>query len=101
MNTIVRSAVPDAGATVRSYHFGGYEVEMEVNDTVFQPTLTSRLLAQAVKIPEGRACAGPGLRGGRAGDYRRAEGGLACPCRGRDGGGPAACGGERPAQRCR
>lgn len=42
-----------AAAMVRPYHFGGYDVEMEINDTVFQPTLTSRLLAQVVEIPEG------------------------------------------------
>ena len=48
-------AVQDKGTetTIRSYQYGGYEVEMEISDTVFQPTLTSRLLAQVVKIPEG------------------------------------------------
>lgn len=42
-----------AQTTIRSYQYGGYDVEMEISDTVFQPTLTSRLLAQVVKIPEG------------------------------------------------
>jgi methylase of polypeptide subunit release factors len=53
MNTTLESAAFGDAKTVRSYQFGGYELEMEVNDTVFQPTLTSRLLAQAVQIPEG------------------------------------------------
>ena len=53
MNTTLAGAAPAAAKTVRSYQFGGYELEIEVNDTVFQPTLTSRLLAQAVQIPEG------------------------------------------------
>ena len=53
MNTTLESAAPSAAKIVRSYQFGGCELEMEVNDTVFQPTLTSRLLAQAVQIPEG------------------------------------------------
>ena len=53
MNTLVRPAAPETAPTVRSYHFGGYALDIEVSDTVFQPTLTSRLLAQAVQIPEG------------------------------------------------
>ena len=51
--TSSQNADTAADTTVRSYHFGGYDVEMEINDTVFQPTLTSRLLAQVFKIPEG------------------------------------------------
>ena len=49
MNTTVQSTT----TRVRSYQFGGYEMEIEISDTVFQPTLTSRLLAQVVAIPEG------------------------------------------------
>ncbi len=30
---------------------GGRELQLQVSDTVFQPTLTTRLLAQAVRIP--------------------------------------------------
>ena len=52
-NADVQSTDKAATTIIRSYQFGGYEVEMEINDTVFQPTLTSRLLAQVVKIPEG------------------------------------------------
>lgn len=49
MNTTLQSAT----TLVRSYQFGGYEMQIEVSDTVFQPTLTSRLLAQVIAIPEG------------------------------------------------
>ncbi len=49
MNTTAQNTT----TLVRSYQFGGYEMEIEVSDTVFQPTLTSRLLAQVVHIPEG------------------------------------------------
>jgi release factor glutamine methyltransferase len=43
----------DAASNVRDYAFGGCVVHLEINDTVFQPTLTSKLLAQAIKIPAG------------------------------------------------
>lgn len=49
MNTTAQNTT----TLVRSYQFGGYEMEIEISDTVFQPTLTSRLLAQVVAIPEG------------------------------------------------
>lgn len=39
--------------TVQRYQFGGYEMELEVSGTVFQPTLTTRVLAQCVHIPSG------------------------------------------------
>ena len=42
---------PDA--SVQCYHFGGCEMHLEVNDTVFQPTLTTRVLAQCVRINHG------------------------------------------------
>ena len=39
------------GALVQYYQFGGCEIKLEINDTVFQPTLTTRLLAQCIHIP--------------------------------------------------
>lgn len=53
MNTSVPSHQTASVQTtmVQSYQFGGYEMELEVNDTVFQPTLTTRVLAQCVQIP--------------------------------------------------
>jgi release factor glutamine methyltransferase len=41
----------DQSSNVRAFLLGGREIKLEVNDTVFQPTLTTRLLAQAVRIP--------------------------------------------------
>jgi methylase of polypeptide subunit release factors len=40
-------------ASVKTYVFGGCEMQLEINDTVFQPTLTSRLLGEAIRIPSG------------------------------------------------
>ena len=51
--TLPNTTLPNTAPLVRSYQFGGYEIEIEVSDTVFQPTLTSRLLAQVAGIPEG------------------------------------------------
>jgi len=42
-------------STVRDYVLAGRELQLEVNDTVFQPTLTSKLLGQAIRIPPGSA----------------------------------------------
>jgi len=39
--------------SVQHYQFGGCEMELEVSGTVFQPTLTTRVLAQCVTIPPG------------------------------------------------
>ena len=38
---------------VQCYQFGGCEIKLEVNDVVFQPTLTTRILAQCAQIPTG------------------------------------------------
>ncbi len=46
------SAPPRPNVSVQCYQFGGYPMELEVNDTVFQPTLTTRVLAQHIHIPE-------------------------------------------------
>ena len=44
MNTLIPS---------QHYQFGGCEMELETSEDVFQPTLTSRVLARCVKIPKG------------------------------------------------
>ena len=46
-------STPAPSATVQHYQFGGCDMELEVNGTVFQPTLTTRVLAQHVQIPPG------------------------------------------------
>lgn len=43
----------DGTSIVRSYVLAGKELHLEVNRTVFQPTLTSKLLGQAIRIPYG------------------------------------------------
>jgi methylase of polypeptide subunit release factors len=40
-------------SNVREYILANRSIQLEVNDTVFQPTLTSKLLGQALRIPEG------------------------------------------------
>ena len=50
------TTAPSAGApsaTVQHYQFGGCDMDLEVNGTVFQPTLTTRVLAQHMQIPPG------------------------------------------------
>lgn len=50
---MIASAPSPPTASVHDYQFGGCQMELEVNDTVFQPTLTTRVLAQHVHISEG------------------------------------------------
>ena len=45
------AAVPSV--TVQHYQFGGCDMDLEVNGTVFQPTLTTRVLAQHAHVPVG------------------------------------------------
>ena len=49
----VECAPNTSNTSVQRYQFGGYEMELEVSGTVFQPTLTTRVLAQCVHIPSG------------------------------------------------
>jgi methylase of polypeptide subunit release factors len=39
--------------SIQDYQLGGHKVELEISQAVFQPTLTSRLLAQLVQVPSG------------------------------------------------
>jgi methylase of polypeptide subunit release factors len=43
----------DTSTSVRSYVLGGRELLLEISNTLFQPTLTSRLLGQAIHVPPG------------------------------------------------
>lgn len=48
MNTLTHTLSP-----ARTYQIGGYTIELETSEDVFQPTLTSRVLARCVTIPPG------------------------------------------------